>query len=52
MASEQHDPAATQQLEPPGFMAMNYGVRTPISVLLSHAVFGALLGAFYRWAHH
>ena len=51
MASEQHGPSATRELEPPGFLALNYGVRTPISVLLSHAVFGAILGAFYTVPH-
>jgi uncharacterized membrane protein YagU involved in acid resistance len=48
MASETHGPTATRQLEPPGFLGMNYGLSTPVSVILSHAVFGALLGAFYR----
>lgn len=48
MASEQHGPTAQQMLEPPGFLALNYGVQTPVAVLLSHAVFGAVLGAFYR----
>lgn len=48
MASEQHGPTVARQLEPPGFLALNYGVRTPISVLVSHLVFGAILGAFYR----
>ncbi|PYX66010.1 MAG: hypothetical protein DMG74_06310 [Acidobacteria bacterium] len=50
IASEQHGPTANRQLEPPGFMAINYGIRTPISVLVSHAVFGAVLGAFYKLA--
>ena len=48
MASEQHGPTVARQLEPPGFLALNYGVRTPISVVFSHVVFGAILGAFYR----
>jgi hypothetical protein len=48
MAREQHGPTATRQLEPPGFMALNYGLRTPISVFIAHAVFGAILGALYR----
>ena len=48
MASEQHGPAAHRLLEPPGFMAMHYGVRTPIAVMASHAIFGAILGAFYH----
>ena len=37
-----------QQLEPPGFLGLHYGVRTPLSVVLSHLAFGAILGAFLR----
>jgi hypothetical protein len=48
MASEQHGPGAAPALEPPGFLALNYGVRTPLSVLAAHVVFGAVLGAFYQ----
>jgi hypothetical protein len=48
MASEQHGPTPTRQLEPPGFLALNYGRRTPISVLVAHLVYGFVLGAFYR----
>ena len=48
MASEHHGPTARRQLEPPGFMALNYGYQTPVSVFLSHAVFGAILGALYH----
>jgi hypothetical protein len=48
MASETHGPTATRQLEPPGFLGVNYGLRTPVSIVLSHALFGAILGAFYR----
>jgi hypothetical protein len=48
MASEQQGPTPTEQLEPPGFMALNYGRRTPIAVILSHTVYGGILGAFYR----
>lgn len=48
MASERHGPTAHRQLEPPGFMALNYGYQTPISVFVSHAVFGAILGWLYR----
>ncbi len=48
MASELHGPTVVRQLEPPGFMARNYGIRTPISVVLGHVVFGAILGIFYR----
>lgn len=48
MASEQHGPTPTRQLEPPGFLALNYGRRTPISILLAHLVYGAVLGTFYH----
>ncbi len=51
MASEQHGPSATRELEPPGFLALNYGFRTPLSILVSHAIFGAMLGAFYALPH-
>jgi hypothetical protein len=37
MASEQHRPNANRQLELPGFIALNYGIRTAISVVLAHA---------------
>lgn len=48
MASEQQGPTPTKQLEPPGFFALNYGRRTPLSVIVAHLLFGAILGAFYR----
>jgi len=47
MASELRGPTVARQLEPPGFLALNYGVRTPISILIAHLAFGALLGGFY-----
>jgi hypothetical protein len=47
MASEQQGPTLVRQLEPPGFLALNYGATTPLSVVLAHVVFGVILGAFY-----
>jgi uncharacterized membrane protein YagU involved in acid resistance len=47
MASEQQGPTVARQLEPPGFLALNYGVQTPLSVVVAHVLFGAILGAFY-----
>jgi hypothetical protein len=47
IASERHGPELTPQLEPPGFLALNYGARTPLSVLAAHIAYGAILGAFY-----
>lgn len=48
MASERHGPKAHRQLEPPGFMALNYGYQTPLSIFVSHAAFGAILGSLYH----
>jgi hypothetical protein len=50
MASEQHGPTVVRQLEPPGFLALNYGKRTPWSVLLAHLFYGGVLGSFYQLA--
>jgi hypothetical protein len=36
-----------RQLEPPGFLALNYGYQTPASVLVAHVAYGSILGAFY-----
>lgn len=48
MASEFDGPDPTRMLEPPGFLGLNYGRRTPLITLLAHVVFGILLGTFYR----
>jgi hypothetical protein len=49
LASEQQGPTVMRQLEPPGFLALNYGVRTPVSVIIAHLLFGTILGSFYRF---
>lgn len=48
MASEHHGPEPTRALEPPGFMALHYGRRTPLVSLLAHVIYGAVLGTFYQ----
>jgi len=48
MASEAQGPTVMRQLEPPGFLALHYGIRTPISVFFAHILFGTILGAFYQ----
>jgi hypothetical protein len=50
MASVEQGPTAVRRLQPPGFMALHYGRRTPEVTILAHAVYGAILGAFYRLA--
>jgi hypothetical protein len=32
-------------LEPPGFMLLNYGRSTPIVMLVTHVIYGAIVGA-------
>lgn len=46
MANERSGPAAMRQLEPPGFLAFNYGRKTPISIIISHLIFGTVIGSF------
>jgi hypothetical protein len=47
MSTERSGPAlAVASLEPPGPVAINYGVQTPVVTLLAHAVYGLMLGAF------
>lgn len=48
MATDARGPEPTRELEPPGFMAVNYGRRTAVATLVAHLVFGAILGTFYR----
>ena len=50
MANEARGPEPTRSLEPPGFMALNYGRRTPLVTIVAHAAYGAVLGAFYHLA--
>ena len=50
MASEERGPEPTRALEPPGFLGLNYGRRTPFVVVLSHMAYGTILGSCYRLA--
>jgi hypothetical protein len=38
--------SSTPLLEPPGFMLMNYGRRTPMITIAAHAAYGAIVGGF------
>ena len=49
MASEYHGVTALRRLEPPGFLTMNYGYQTPLSLLIAQTVYGATLGGFMQW---
>jgi hypothetical protein len=48
MVSDFRGPEPTRLLEPPGYLAMNYGRITPVVTLVAHTLYGAILGAFYQ----
>lgn len=48
MASDFHGPEPTRLLEPPGFLALNYGYQTPLATVVAHIAYGMVLGGFYR----
>jgi hypothetical protein len=47
MVSDSRGPEPTRLLEPPGFLATNYGRMTPIVTVFAHTIYGLILGAFY-----
>lgn len=44
IASERAGPETRTTLEPPGLLALNYGVQTPLVAAAAHIVYGAVLG--------
>ena len=42
--SHRAGPTSTAVLEPPGLLALNYGVQTPAVTIAAHLVYGAVLG--------
>src|SRR5688572_2677735 len=44
MASHRAGPASTAVLEPPGLLALNYGIQTPAVAIVAHLVYGTVLG--------
>jgi hypothetical protein len=51
MASEYDGAPALRLLEPPGFMGLNYGPRTPLTTLAGQAAYGAVLGGLPQFQH-
>ena len=48
MASAYDSPTAKRRLEPPGFLGLNYGRRTPLTTVFGQVLYGAILGVFYE----
>ena len=47
MVSDFRGPEPTRLLEPPGFLAQNYGRSTAAVLVFAHTVYGLMLGMFY-----
>jgi hypothetical protein len=47
MVSDYRGPEPTRLLEPPGFLASNYGRWTPVVTIAAHTLYGLVLGMFY-----
>jgi hypothetical protein len=50
MATDLTAAPAVARLERPGFMMVNYGLRTPLVSLAAHIAYGALVGGFVSLA--
>lgn len=50
MGTPLSDVGSTALLEPPGFMARNYGVQTPAVSLIAHALYGTIIALFLTLA--
>ncbi len=48
MAADDQGPDPTPMLQPPGFLGLNYGPRTPLLTLGAHVTYGAIIGLFYE----
>lgn len=48
MASQRAGPASTAMLEPPGLLALNYGVQTPAVAAVVHVMYGIVLGLLLK----
>jgi hypothetical protein len=48
MVSEYYGPTPNRLLQPPGFLALHYGRRTPIVTVVAHVIYGGMLGGMYR----
>jgi hypothetical protein len=46
MAKPYQGPTPTRQLQPAGFLALNYGNGTPLITFFAHLVYGGVLGLF------
>jgi hypothetical protein len=51
IASDYHGVTLRRQLEPPGFLGLNYGRGTPVTTVAAQTLYGLALGTFLQLHH-
>jgi hypothetical protein len=49
MANLHQGPTELRQIEPPGPLALYYGISTPAVIVVAHVLFGLAIGGLYRF---
>jgi uncharacterized membrane protein YagU involved in acid resistance len=49
MAGLHQGPTDLRQIEPPGPLALYYGISTPAVIVVAHVLFGIVIGGLYRF---
>jgi uncharacterized membrane protein YagU involved in acid resistance len=49
IASVEQGPVGIRQLEPPGRLALHYGFSTPLVLIVSHVLYGMVIGWLYHF---
>ncbi len=49
MATLEQGPTQMRQIEPPGPVALHYGLTTPLMVIVAHVIFGMVIGWLYHF---
>ena len=49
IASIEQGPVGIRQIEPPGRLALHYGIGTPLVLVVSHVLYGMVIGWLYHF---
>ncbi|TMA26832.1 MAG: hypothetical protein E6J88_08715 [Deltaproteobacteria bacterium] len=49
IATLEQGPTNMRLIEPPGPLALHYGLTTPLMVIVAHMIFGAIIGWLYHF---
>jgi len=50
IATLEQSPTGMRLIEPPGPLALHYGLSTPVAVVVAHVIFGMVVGWLYHFA--